>query len=124
VTAARPADTTTTPQPAPPAAKPKAKPKTTTAPAVKIPAARARLGRTQRFSGDGDRTLGTVKLARSAVVRWTASGGHFELRDGAGKLKISGAGKTGQSFAAAGSYSAVKVTASGRWTLSFTSLGS
>ncbi len=109
------------PQPPPPSAK---GPATKTPPAVKVPRARAKLGRTQKFSGSGDRVLGTLKLARSAVVRWTVSGASFEVRDGAGKLEIAGKGKTGQTFAASGSYTSVKVTASGRWTLSFTSLGS
>jgi hypothetical protein len=123
-TTSRGAGTTTTrrgegtpPPPPPPAT-------TTKAPVVKIPAARAKLGRTQRFAGTGDKVLGTVKLDRNSVVRWTVSGSSFELRDGSGKLKISGKDKTGQSFAAGGSYSSVKVSASGRWTLSFTSLGS
>ena len=109
------------PAPPPPSAKGSA---TKTTPAVKVPSARAKLGRTQRFSGSGDRVLGTLKLDRSAVVRWTVSGATFEVRDGAGKLKIAGKGKAGQTFAASGSYRSVKVTASGRWTLSFTSLGS
>ncbi len=116
--------TTTTGGSSPPPPPPAAKRPATTPAKVPVPAARAKLGRTQRFSGTGDRTLGTLKLDRNAVVRWTVSGATFELRDGAGKLKIAGTGKTGQTFAASGSYRSVKVTASGRWTLSFTSLGS
>jgi hypothetical protein len=91
---------------------------------VKIPATRAKLGKPQTFSGDGDRSIGTIALTRSAVVRWTVSGGSFSVTDASGKLRITGKATSGQTFAAAGKYPSSKVSASGHWTLTFRSLGS
>jgi hypothetical protein len=118
--------TTTTPSPSkqPRARSPKASTRTTTAPSKPTPTRRAKLGTPQTFRGDGDRVIGRLSLERNAVVRWTVAGdGRFTVRDAAGRLKISGRGKIGQSFAASGDYTAVKVSADGRWTLSFTPLG-
>jgi len=84
----------------------------------------AKVGKPQTFRGDGDRVIGTLVLERNAVVRWTLTGGGaFSVRDAGGELKISGRGTSGETFAAAGDYRSVKVTARGRWTLSFASLG-
>jgi len=95
---------------------------TKTTPATQ--SAPAKLGKPQIFSGDGDRVIGRLVLKRNAVVRWTvAGGGAFTVRDAGGRLKISGRGTRGQTFAESGDYRAVKVTASGRWTLSFATLG-
>jgi hypothetical protein len=112
-----------------PAAKPKRKgaPKVASKPVhtVPIPAARAKVGSPRTWSGSGAKTLGTITLKRSSVVRWTvAGGGSFALADPTGALKIGGKGKTGQSFAAAGTYKAVSVDAKGGWTLSIAALGS
>jgi outer membrane biosynthesis protein TonB len=91
---------------------------------VAIPAARTKVQPPRTWSGTGDKTLGTITLKRSAVVRWTiAGGGTFALENPAGTLKIGGKGKTGQSFAAAGTYKAVAVGAEGPWTLSIAQLG-
>jgi hypothetical protein len=107
-----------------PAAPNASKTPTTTAPAKRIPTRPAKVGKPQTFSGTGDRLIGSLSLERNAVVRWTvAGGGAFTVRDATGRLKISGHGSSGQSFAASGDYRSVKVTASGRWTLSFASLG-
>ena len=61
--------------------------------------------------------LGTVKLARTSTVRWSSSGRRFALTDSSGKLKVSGKAKSGQTFAARGTYRGVRVRAKGRWTL-------
>ncbi len=90
---------------------------------VPIPVARAKLGAPRTWSGSGDTTLGTIALPRSVVVHWTASGHRFAVADASGKLAISGVAATGASFVASGTYSGVKVSASGRWTLSMASLG-
>ena len=125
-TTAGPARTSTTPRSAQRRARSPRRSKTTTTPA---PAQRslptpAKVGKPQTFRGDGDRVIGRVVLRRNAVVRWTVSGGGaFTVRDAGGRLKISGRGTRGQSFAASGDYRSVKVTARGRWTLSFASLG-
>jgi hypothetical protein len=99
--------------------------KTTTTPAAKPGRSTpAKLGKPQTFSGDGDRAIGNLVLKRNAVVRWTVSGGGaFKVRDAGDRLKISGRGTSGQTFAQAGDYRSVKVSASGRWTLSFATLG-
>ena len=110
-TTTRPTPTTTAPQST-----------TTRAPATK--STPAKLGKPQTFSGDGDSVIGTLVLKRNAVVRWTLTGGGaFRVRDAGDRLKISGRGTSGQTFAEAGDYRSVKVTASGRWTLSFATLG-
>ncbi len=81
--------------------------------AKNVPAA----GAIQRWSGTGDRVLGTVKLTRTSTVRWSSTGRRFVLTDTSRKLKISGKTKSGQTFAARGSYRGVRVQAKGRWTL-------
>ena len=130
-TATTPAQTSTTPRSNPGNAK--LTPSTTsTTPATAITTPRpkpgrstpAKLGTPQTFSGDGDRAIGRLVLKRNAVVHWTVTGGGaFRVRDAADRLKISGRGTSGQTFAEAGDYRSVKVTASGRWTLSFATLG-
>ncbi|MEA2192397.1 MAG: hypothetical protein QOI73_2518 [Solirubrobacteraceae bacterium] len=96
--------------------------KTKTAPATK--STPAKLGKPQIFDGDGARVIGNLVLKRNAVVRWTVTGGGaFTVRDAGGRLKISGRGPNGQTFAESGEYRSVKVTARGRWTLSFATLG-
>ncbi|MDX6719816.1 MAG: hypothetical protein QOJ63_2070 [Solirubrobacteraceae bacterium] len=98
------------------------KTKTKTAPATK--STPAKLGKPQIFDGDGARVIGNLVLKRNAVVRWTVTGGGaFTVRDAGGRLKISGRGPNGQTFAESGEYRSVKVTARGRWTLSFATLG-
>jgi hypothetical protein len=117
--------TATTSKSAPSKQSSKSKKKKKAAPVrtVPIPPARAKVGKAQTFSGDGDKTLGTITLKRSAVVRWTSTGGSFALVDGAKKVSISGDAKSGQTFIAAGDYKSVKVTAKGHWTLSLAELG-
>jgi hypothetical protein len=83
----------------------------------------AKVGPAQTFSGTGDKLLGTLSLKRTVVIHWTVSGQRFSLTDKSQKLKISGAGKTGQSFAAEGTYRSVRVNASGHWTVTIASLG-
>jgi hypothetical protein len=91
---------------------------------VPIPASRAKVGTPRTWSGTGNKALGTITLKRSSVVHWTTAGGRFALTDASHKLKLSGTGPTGQSFAAAGIYTSVTVTAPGKWTLSIAPLGS
>lgn len=81
------------------------------------PAATTPASATKRWSGTGNRSLGTVKLTRDSVVRWTSSGARFSLTDRSGKLKISGRTKAGQSFAVRRTYRGVRVASRGRWTL-------
>jgi hypothetical protein len=101
----------------------KAAPKVATPHPVPIPVARTKIGTPKQWSGTGNQVLGTIALPRNVVVHWTVSGGQFAVADGSGKLAISGKGATGQSFAASGTYAAVKVTANGKWTLTMASLG-
>ena len=116
--------TTTTPRSGEQAAQAPSASKTTTPSAKAGRSTPAKLGKPQTFSGDGDRVIGTLVLKRNAVVRWTLTGGgRFAVRDAGDKLKISGRGTSDQTFAESGEYRSVKVTASGRWTLSFATLG-
>lgn len=118
--------TTTTPRSEDQGARsPRAPQRATTTPAEKAGRSTpAKLGKPQTFSGNGDRVIGNLVLKRNAVVRWTVTGGGaFTVRDAGNRLKISGRGTSGQTFAEAGDYRSVKVSASGRWTLSFATLG-
>jgi hypothetical protein len=78
--------------------------------------------RTLHWSGTGNRTLGTVKVARDAAVRWTSGGRRFELTDRSRKLRISGRARSGQSFVARRTYRGVRVRAKGTWTFTLTPL--
>jgi hypothetical protein len=70
-----------------------------------------------KYSGSGDKALGTLKLGRDAVLHWTVAGGVFLLTDASHRLRVSARGTRGQTFAAAGTYQRTKVVASGSWTL-------
>jgi hypothetical protein len=73
-----------------------------------------------RYAGTGNRTLAVVKVGSDSVVRWTASGGSFSMV--AGRLKVSGKAKSGQTFVTRGTYRRVQVRAKGKWTVTFTAL--
>jgi len=88
------------------------------APAKTTPAS----SRPLHWSGTGNRTLGTVKIARDSAVRWTSGGGRFEVTDRSRELRISGRAKSGQSFVVRRTYRGVRVRAAGRWTLTLTPL--
>jgi hypothetical protein len=87
--------------------------------AIAAPAAVATVA-SVHYSGNGNRTIATVKLPSDSVVRWTASGGSFAMT--VGKVKVSGRAKAGQSFATRGTYRRVAVRAKGKWTVTFTPL--
>jgi hypothetical protein len=86
------------------------------------PAAKPAPAGARHWSGTGNRTLGTVKVARDSAVRWTSSGRRFQLTDGSRKLRVTGRAASGQSFVARRTYRAVRVRATGRWTLTLTPL--
>lgn len=69
------------------------------------------------FSGDGPVMLGTLTLERSQTLRWTSTGGHFEILFGNGEAAVRSTAATGELFAPTGTYQAVAVHASGHWTL-------
>jgi len=60
----------------------------TAATATTSPAASA----TQRWSGTGDRVLGTVRLTPTSTIRWSSTGKRFSITDNAVKLNVIGNG--------------------------------
>jgi hypothetical protein len=83
----------------------------------------ATTAKSKHWSGKGSKTLGTVVIARTSVVKWTSTGKLFSLTDKAKKIKkVSGKARSGQSFIAKGTYRVVRVIAKGRWTLTVTPL--
>lgn len=85
-------------------------------------AAPIRAAAARHWSGTGNRRLGTIRLAKDSVVRWTSSAGSFSLTDRSGRLKIGGRAKSGAGFAVRRTYRAVRVRAKGRWTLTIAPL--
>lgn len=67
--------------------------------------------------GDGGRNLGTLIFKRPRTVRWTTTGGRFEIRFGRGEVAVRSRAKNGEFLVPAGIYAAVEVRSSGHWTL-------
>jgi hypothetical protein len=77
---------------------------------------------TSHYAGSGNRTVAVIRLASDSVVRWTATGGSFSMRDPSGRLKVSGKARGGQSFAVRGTFRRVQIRAKGHWTVAFSAL--
>jgi len=76
--------------------------------------------KTYRFSGNGGKTLGTLRIGRASTLRWTNDGGVFTVQDQAFGLTVNSQGSSGTSQVSAGTYSDVSVNAVGNWTIRIT----
>jgi len=76
--------------------------------------------KTYRFSGNGGKTLGTLRIGRASTLRWTNDGGVFTVQDQAFGLTVNSQGSSGTSQVSAGTYSGVSVNAVGNWTIRIT----
>ena len=76
--------------------------------------------KTYRFSGNGDKALGTLRIGRASTLRWTNDGGVFTVQDQAFGLTVNSQGSSGTSQVSAGTYSDVSVNAVGNWTIRIT----
>jgi hypothetical protein len=77
--------------------------------------------RTRRFSGNGSKNVGTVKVTDDAVLKWTNTGseygpGMFAVYDKDFKINVSSQGKRGQSALEPGTYRSIDVTGDD-WTM-------
>ena len=73
--------------------------------------------RTYSFSGNGGKSLGTLRIARASTLRWTNDGDLFTVQDERFSLSVNSQGSSGSSQVSADTYSGVKVNAIGNWTM-------
>jgi hypothetical protein len=73
------------------------------------------------FSGSGNRKLGTLRLRRSAVLRWRTRGGLFQVSERHGFLLVNTRARRGHLLIHRGVYRGVRVAARSRWTISIRS---
>lgn len=78
--------------------------------------------KTRRFSGNGSKNVGTIKVTDDAVLRWRNSGsefggGYFIVSDQDFKINVNSQGKRGKSALEPGTYRNVDVTADGDWSM-------
>jgi hypothetical protein len=70
------------------------------------------------FSGSGNRRLGTLRLRRSAVLRWRTRGGLFQVSERHGFLLVNTRARRGHVRIHRGIYRGVRVATRSRWTIS------
>lgn len=78
--------------------------------------------RTRRFSGNGSKNVGTIKVTDDAVLTWRNPGDEiggslFIVMDEEAKINVNSQGKRGSSALEPGTYRNVDVTANGEWTM-------
>jgi hypothetical protein len=73
----------------------------------------------RKFSGTGNKRLGTVDLRVTSLLRWRAKG-HFEVRFGQEDFSILAPTKSGQLVVPAFRFDKVRVIARGRWKITLT----
>ena len=80
--------------------------------------------KTYRFSGNGIKDLGDIRLGRDSTIRWTHEtgpyGGIFAITDNSFGVTVSSQDTSGTSQIDAGRYENVNVNATGDWTLRIT----
>jgi len=73
--------------------------------------------KTLRFSGNGGKNLGTIKLPKDSRLTWTNDGDLFTVMDEELGFSVNSQGKRGSSEVEAGTYRKVGVNAIGNWTM-------
>ncbi len=77
--------------------------------------------RTLRFSGNGSKNIGTVKVTDDAVLKWTHSESRphvfFTITDDDSKVSVSSDAKSGLKALDPGTYKNVDVSGTGDWTI-------
>jgi hypothetical protein len=68
-----------------------------------------------QFSGNGLRTLDTVRIRRDSILRWSTQGGSFGIKSSSFELNASA--QSGQTTIPRGTYHRLRVRASTPWTL-------
>jgi hypothetical protein len=70
---------------------------------------------TRTFSGTGAKRIGTLRLKRSAVLRWKTSGGVFQISVSSRFLLVNTRARSGRVRVYRGVYRGVRVASSGHW---------
>jgi hypothetical protein len=73
------------------------------------------------FSGTGNRKLGTLRLRRSAVLRWRTRGGVLQISERHGFLLLNTRARRGHLRIHRGTYRGVRVAARGHWRITIRS---
>ncbi len=77
--------------------------------------------KTRRFSGNGSKNIGTVKVTDDAVLKWTHSESgdiaFFTITDADFDINVSSDSRKGQSALEPGTYKNIDVSGTGDWTI-------
>ena len=77
--------------------------------------------KTRRFSGNGSKNIGTIKVTDNAVLRWTHSESgdlaFFSITDDGFGINVSSSARKGRSALEPGTYKNVAVSGNGDWTI-------
>ena len=77
--------------------------------------------KTRRFSGNGSKNIGTIKVTDDAVLNWTHSESgdlaFFTINDAEFGINVSSDARKGRSALEPGTYKSVDVSGTGDWTI-------
>lgn len=77
--------------------------------------------KTRRFSGNGSKNIGTIRVTDDAVLEWkhksSIGEGFFIVSDEEAKINVNSSGRRGESALEPGTYRNVDVTADGDWSM-------
>jgi hypothetical protein len=71
--------------------------------------------RLRTFSGNGNKTLGTLRLRRTTVLNWKTGGGPFQISDRRGFRILYTRASKGHLTIRRGTYRRLRVSAQGKW---------
>jgi len=76
-------------------------------------------GKVQTFSGNGGKSLGTIKVPTESVLEWTTDGALFQVFTSSGDTPapVNSQGGSGNAVLSKGDYDEFKVNALGNWTM-------
>ncbi len=72
---------------------------------------------TLRYSGNGGKALGTIRLSRRSVLSWTSDGLQFQIFANNG-IPVNSEAHSGSTVLSAGTYTHIQVNALANWTIS------
>ena len=78
---------------------------------------------TLTYSGNGGKTIGTIKIPMDSTLSWTNDGDLFTIFDDDASLFVNSQGASGTTDAPQGTYTGVLVNAIGNWTITITPKG-
>jgi hypothetical protein len=73
-------------------------------------------GEVQSYSGNGGKTIGTIKVEKESTLEWTNDGAYFGIYSSEG-VPVNSSAHSGTTVLEAGTYKKFQVNAVGNWTI-------